>query len=455
MRIAIIGAGSAGYVCAIRCASLGATVTLFEENKIGGTCLNVGCIPTKALIAGIHAKHIATDSEILGLSASDVKLDMEILQAHKNKVVETNVRGIGYLLKKRKVVVFDGRAEIISHNTISIEDDRLDYDKIIIATGSKPAKIPGIDVDGKFIMNSDHALSMTEVPPTMLIIGGGVIGLEFAHIFSSLGSKVTIVEMMDKLLPWDDDLCSRAATKFASKNRVDVILNAKITKLFRDGNDVEAHISKGGETIITRFAKALVATGRTPNLDRKSLMRIGVEHDKKNGIKVDSYMQTSVPNVYAIGDCTGGYMLAHVASAQAKVAAGHATGVNSHPMRYDNIPRITFIDPEISACGLTSAQLEERGIDVSWYKFMYMASGRAKAQGIKEGQLSIAVDVDGKIRSAIIIGEGSGEMISFLSQAITMETPIEQLEQVIIAHPTLAEMSVEIIEIATGFPIHT
>ncbi len=454
MRIGIIGAGSAGYVCAIRCADLGATVTLFEENKIGGTCLNVGCIPTKALIAGVHAKRIATSSEILGLSASDVKLDLEALQAHKNKVVDLNTKGIGFLLKKRRVMVYDGHAEILSPTEIDVDGDTLEYDKIIIATGSVPAKIPGIDFDGKFIMNSDHALSLTEIPKTMLIVGGGVIGLEFAHIFSSFGSKVTIVEMMDRLLPQDDDICSRAASKFVSKHGIDVILNAKITKLFRDGNDVEAHIEKGGETLVSRFGRSLIATGRTPNLDKKSLMRIGVDFDK-GGIKTDSYMQTSVPNVYAIGDCTGGYMLAHVAYGHAKVAAGHATGQKSHPMRYDNIPRVTFVDPEISACGYTAAQLEERGIDVSWHKFMYMASGRAKAEGIKEGQLTIGVDADGRIKSAYIIGEGSGEMLAFFSQAITMETTIENLEQVMVAHPTLAEMAVEIIEVATGFPIHT
>lgn len=453
MRIGIIGAGSAGYVCAIRCADLGAKVTLFEEDKLGGTCLNVGCIPTKALIAGIHAKKIASASQTLGLTVDNAHLDLDTLQTHKDNVVTANVRGIGYLLKKRKVTVYDGHAKITSPTTIEVDGDELEYDKIIIATGSKSARIPGVDVDGKFIINSDHALSMTEIPKTMLIVGGGVIGLEFAHIFSAFGAKVTVVEMLDRLLPQDDELCSRVASKFASTDRIDVTLNGKITKLFRDGNDVQAHIEKSGEEIISRFGCALIATGRVPNLDRASLMRIGVEHDKW-GIKVDSYMQTTVPGVYAIGDCTGGYMLAHIAYAHAKVAAGHATGKHSYPMRQDNIPRVTFVDPEISACGYTSAQLEERGIDVTWHKFMYMASGRARAQNTKEGQLSIAVDPDRRIRSAVIIGEGSGEMIAFFSQAITMETTIDQLGQIIIAHPTMAEMALEIIEVASGYPIH-
>jgi dihydrolipoamide dehydrogenase len=453
MRIGIIGAGSAGYVCAIRCADLGATVTLFEESKLGGTCLNVGCIPTKALIAGIHAKKIATSSQALGLSADNAHLDIETLHTHKNNVVSTNVRGIGYLLKKRKVVVYDGHAKIKSPTTIEVDGDELEYDKIIIATGSKPAGLPGVEIDGKYIINSDHALSMTEIPKTMLIVGGGVIGLEFAHIFSAFGAKVTVVEMMERLLPQDDQLCSRAASKFASSHGIDVMLNSKIFKLFRDGNDVQAHIEKGDEETVSRFGCALVATGRVPNIDRTSMMRIGAEHGKW-GIKVDSYMQTTVPGVYAIGDCTGGYMLAHVAYGHAKVAAGHATGKHSYPMRQDNIPRITFVDPEISACGYTSTQLEERGIVVTWHRFMYMASGKAKAQNIKEGQLNIAVDVDGRIRSAVITGEGSGEMIAFFSQAITMETTIEQLSQVIIAHPTMAEMALEIVEVASGYPIH-
>ncbi|HOO96906.1 MAG TPA: dihydrolipoyl dehydrogenase [Caldisericia bacterium] len=454
MRIGIIGAGSAGYVAAIRAADLGAEVSIFEKEKIGGTCLNVGCIPTKALIAGLHALKVAKNSSVLGVDGMSATLDYDILHDHKNKVVETNVKGIQYLLNKRKVKTFDGNATIPEPGIIDSQGDRFEFDKIIIATGSIPAKIPGIEYDGKFVMNSDHALSLREIPSTMLIVGGGVIGLEFAGIFSALGTKVTIVEMMDRLLPQDDDLCSKAAMKFATKSGIDVLLGAKITKLFRDGGEVETRITKrDGEEIVTRFHKALVAVGRAPNLDTTSLTRLGINYDR-GGIKVDSFMQTSTPNVYAIGDCTGGYMLAHVAYAQAKVAAAHAVAGKSHPMRYDNIPRVTFVDPEIAACGYTSGQLEERDIHVSWHKFSYMASGRAKAQGIKDGSFHIAVDDDRRIRSAVITGEGAGEMISFFSQAIAMETTIERLEQVIIPHPTLSEMAAEVIECAGGMPVH-
>ncbi len=454
MRIGIIGAGSGGYVAALRAAQLGAKVTLFEREKIGGTCLNVGCIPTKALIAGLNYARIAKTSSALGVSTGDVRIDLDKLQDHKETVVGTNVKGIEYLLQKRGVDLVRSNAVVCSKTTATADGEAFEFDKLIIATGSKPACIPGIKIDGKYVMSSDHALFLREAPKTMLVIGGGVIGLEFAGIFTQLGTKVTIVEMMDRLMPTDDEECSRAAQKFAQLGNIEVITQATVSQLFGDGDAVQSEIDTGREKVVRRFQKSLMAVGRLPNLDEAALTKLGVQYDRK-GIKTDSFMQTSVKDVYAIGDCTGGYMLAHVAYAQAKTAVEHALGLNAHPMRYDNIPRVTFVHPEIAACGYTSAQLLERNLSVKWAKFSYMASGRARAQGYKEGFFKVGVDTDGIIRSAIVVGEEAGEMISFFSQAITMQTPIEHLENVIIAHPTLSEMAVEVIEAAAGHPLHS
>lgn len=453
MKIGIIGAGSAGYVAALRAAQLGGEVYLFEKGEIGGTCLNVGCIPTKALIAGVHHARQARESAILGVLASDVRIDLNKLQDHKESVVTTNVRGIEYLLQKRGVKLNRLDAQIVSPKEIVAQGEKFEIDKLVIATGSKPACIPCAKIDGKYIMSSDHILSLREVPKTLLVVGGGVIGLEFAGIMAGLGCQVTVVEMLERLIPVDDEECSRAAQKFAQINNIEVMTGAAVTQLFPDGDAVQAEIDTGKEKVIRRFQKCLMAVGRQPNLDEQSLKKIGVDYDRK-GIKTDSFMQTNVKDVYAIGDCCGGYMLAHVAYAQGKTAVAHALGHDTLPMRYDNIPRVTFVHPEIAACGLTSKQLEEKGMTIKWSKFSYMASGRARAQGIKDGFFKIGVDQEGIIRSAIIVGENAGEMISFYSQAITMQTPIELLEQTIIAHPTLSEMAIEVVETAAGHPLH-
>jgi dihydrolipoamide dehydrogenase len=454
MKIGIIGAGSAGYVAALRAAQFGAEVDLFERKEIGGTCLNVGCIPTKALIAGVNYARQAREASTIGVNCGKISIDLNKLQDHKQGVVSANVKGIEYLLAKKKVSLHRLNAQIISPNEIEAEGERFIYSKIIIATGSRPACIPGVKIDGKYVISSDEALSLRELPKTMLVIGGGVIGLEFAGIFSSMGVQVTVVELMDRLLPQDDEECSRAAMKSAFISGLEVLTQTSVTKLFPDGGQVEAEIDNGKEKIIRRFDKALMAVGRSPNLDEMSLQRLGVDYDRR-GVKTDSFMQTNVPGIYAIGDVCGGYMLAHVAYTQAKVAASHALGHDTPPMSYDAIPRVTFVNPEISACGLTSKQLDDMGIQVKWSKFMYMASGRARAQNWKEGIFKIGVDSDSIIRSAIIVGEHSGELISFFSQAMTLKTPIHDLEQVIIAHPTLAEMCVEVIEVAAGHPLHS
>jgi dihydrolipoamide dehydrogenase len=456
MRIGIIGAGSGGYVAALRAAQLGAQVTLFEEKWIGGTCLNVGCIPTKALIAGLHNARIARESAMLGVEADNIRINLTTLQKHKATVVSQNVKGIEYLLGKRGVKVVAERGTLSPGKKIVTPTGEFEFDKIIIATGSKPAMLPGIKVDGSYIMTSDEMLDVSEPPKTMLIVGGGVIGLEFAGIMSELGTKVTVVELLDRLLPQEDTECSRAAQKFVAKHNIEALTQTKVTSLFRDGTDIEATIEHGTNKEVRRFSKALMSVGRAPNLDENALAMCGINFDRK-GIKVDEFMQTNVEGIYAIGDCIGGYMLAHVAYAHAKVAVSHALGEEEEPlpMSYDAIPRVTFTDPEIAACGLPDYLLEEKGINVTWSKFSYMASGRAKAQGIKDGYFKIGVDDEGIIISAIIVGEGAGEMIAFFSQAITFQTSIYELEEVIIAHPTMSEMCLEVVEVAAGHPLHS
>ena len=455
MKIGIIGAGSGGYVAALRAAQLGAQVTLFEEKWIGGTCLNVGCIPTKALIAGLHNARIAKDSAALGVEIDNIRINLATLQKHKASVVGQNVKGIEYLLNKRGVHTISEHATLLPGKKVSTPSGEFEFDKIIIATGSKPACIPGVKIDGQYILTSDHLLDVSEPPKTMLIVGGGVIGLEFAGIMSELGTKVTVVEWLDRLLPIEDTECSRIAQKFVAKHDIEALTQTKVSSLFRDGMEVEATLEHGANKEVRRFSKALMSVGRAPNLDENDLATCGINFDRK-GIKVDEFMQTNVEGIYAIGDCIGGYMLAHVAYAHAKVAVNHAMGEEEPlPMCYDAIPRVTFTDPEIAACGLTDVQLEEQGIAVTWSKFAYMASGRAKAQGIKDGYFKIGVDEEGIIRSAIITGEGAGEMIAFFSQAITFQTSVYELEEVIIAHPTMSEMCIEVVETAAGHPLHS
>ena len=449
--IAIIGGGPGGYVAAIRAAQLGAKVALVEKDKLGGVCLNRGCIPTKALVKGIELLNQLKKAGECGVIAGEPSFDFARMMVHKKEVVEKLIAGVGALMKANKIEVFRGTGQLLKPGLVRVsreEGDAQDIaaDKIIIATGSVSARppIPGLDLPG--VLTSDDVLDLEEVPTDMVIVGGGVIGIEFATILNALGTKVTIVEMLPRLLlPVDHELARRYGQLLKGRG-VEVHLNSPVKEIKpKDGRLLVRFEAPEGEVTHPQEVEAekvLVATGRMPYTAGLNLEGVGVKVERR-AIVVDEYLRTSVPEIYAIGDVTGGIMLAHVASREGAVAAENALG-HERRMDYRVVPNCVFSMPEIAGVGLTEEEAKKKSVVYKVSRFPFRASGRALTMGETEGLVKmICEEGTGRVLGLHIMGPHATDLIAEGTLAIRLGATARDIAETIHAHPTLPEAVME------------
>ncbi|KXF79289.1 dihydrolipoamide dehydrogenase [Paramesorhizobium deserti] len=463
--VVVIGTGPGGYVAAIKAAQLGLKVAVVEKRKtFGGTCLNIGCIPSKALL---HASEIFAEAghsfDTLGVEVGTPKLNLEKMQAHKDATVKANVNGVEFLFKKNKIDTFIGTGKVLGEGKLSVTTDdgtvhEVEAKNIIIATGSDVAGIPGVDVqfDEKVIVSSTGALEFGKVPGSLVVVGGGVIGLELGSVWSRLGAKVTVVEFLDKILGPMDGEVSRQFQRMLEKQGIEFKLGAKVTGVEKTGKGAKVTLEpvKGGDAETIEADAVLVATGRRPYTDGLGLEAAGVVLDERGRVVINDHWQTSVPGIYAIGDVVAGPMLAHKAEdegvAVAEIIAGQAGHVN-----YDVIPSVVYTQPEVASVGKTEEELKAAGIDYKVGKFPFTANGRARAMLHTDGFVKILADkATDRVLGAHILGYNAGEMIHELAVLMEFGGSSEDLARTCHAHPTMSE-AVREAALGTFFkPIH-
>lgn len=446
----VIGGGPGGYTCAIRIAQLGGKSCVVEEDKVGGTCLNRGCIPTKALLtsAGLVSKF--KRAKDFGIVAENFHADFSSIMQRKDRIVTRLRAGVEYLLKNNSVELIKGRGKILEKGKVEVTTPViLNGKNIVIATGSKPAKIPGIEYDSTSILSSDEMLALTNLPASILIIGGGVIGTEFACIFSELGSAVTIVEMLPQILPTEDEEVAKTLRQILEKRGVKIYTETKVDAVQKSQLTVDSKLSNG-ETLQTE--KVLVCTGRIPNSAGIGLEETGVKSEKGR-VLVDERMRTNIEGVYAIGDVIGGILLAHVAMNEGIIAAENIMGKDVK-IDYTAVPSCIFTFPEIGSVGLTEKKARELCAEVVIGKFPFTASGKALASGESEGFVKIVSDKFGKILGVHIIGPEATNLIAETTLCIQNNIGIDGIIKTIHAHPTLPEAILEASLDVKGEAVH-
>lgn len=459
-KLAILGAGPGGYVAALKAAHSGVSVVLIEDYEVGGTCLHWGCIATKTIVATVEVLSKIKESDSFGISLEDcaIKPDMNKILDRKNKVINTQVKGIHGLLKSWGVEFIHGRGKFIGPKKIEVElksggTQTVEAEKIIIATGSRPAQIPTFPFDKKRILSSDDALVLNEIPKSMLIIGAGVIGCEYAFIFKELGTKITMVELMPRALSTADEEVAAVLQREIKKNKMTLFIGVTVDKIDVKEDSVIATLSNG-KTVETE--KVLVSIGRTYNTDNIGLDTAGIETGKRGEVLVNKKMETSQDGVYAIGDCIGGILLAHVASSEGIVAVENALGGSSCEMNYDVIPYGIFTKPELGCVGLTEKEAQDKGFSIQVGRCQYRALGKAHTIGEITGMAKIVAEKGtGKILGGHIIGAHASDMVHELALAMQKGLTVTDIVHTIHAHPTLSEVIMEAAEDVHGQSIHS
>ncbi|TCS92412.1 dihydrolipoyl dehydrogenase [Hazenella coriacea] len=467
--LVVLGAGPGGYVAAVRAAQLGMKVVIVEKEKVGGTCLHKGCIPSKSLLRSAEVYHNMLESENYGVRASNVELDFSLVQHRKEKVISQLHQGVQGLLKKYNVDIYEGTGRILGPSifspmpgTISIEkNDDSEAELIVpqyvlIATGSRPRSLPGLEIDGHYIMNSDHALQMETLPESIIIIGGGVIGIEWASMLSDFGVKVTVVEFADRLLPFEDEEISKEMTRLLKKRKVKIYTGTKVlseTASIKD-DKVMIQAEQGSKKITLEADRALVSVGRSANIDDIGLPNTSIQVEKGH-IQVNEFMQTDESHIYAIGDVVGGYQLAHVASHEGILAVDHMLGKEVNPIQSEFIPRCTYSRPEIGSIGLTEVEAKEKGHEVKVGKFSFRGIGKALVFGEVDGFIKIISDKNtDDLLGVHIIGPHATDLISEAGLAKVLDATAWEIAQAIHPHPTLSEVFGEAALAVDGKPIH-
>ncbi len=441
--IAIIGGGPGGYVAALQAGLLGKKVVLIEKNKLGGTCLNEGCIPTKTLVRSAEVFHLVREAEKMGIGVENVAVDLKGVMKRKNEIVGQLVSGIDFLLKKRNVKVVKGMGDLIDKNTVMVKEGlnetTIHAENIIIATGGKVSQLNIPGSNSKNIITSKEALELKEMPGKMIIIGGGIIGMEFAFIYASFGVQVTVVEYADSILNTIDKDVVEVILQSAKEKGIRVISNGAVTEIL-DGEDNESivKVKIGEEKRYFSADKVLIAVGRDTCFEGIDHEKVGlVLNEYGNGIEVNEFMQTNIPNIYAIGDVTRKMLLAHVASHQGVVAVKHIAG-EEEAMNYSVVPNVVFTMPEIATAGYSESELEGRNIKVS--KFPFEANGKALALGDSMGFVKLIEDIDEKkLVGAVIVGPHASDMITEAALCIRNGLGSREIIKTIHAHPTTAE----------------
>ena len=454
----VIGGGPAGYVAAIRGAQLGKKVCIIEKGKLGGTCLNVGCIPTKALHKSAHIIRDIHKAENFGIKVSGYEIDFPKLMQNKNQIVKQLVDGVYYLMKKNKVTHKVGIASFVDKNTVKIDNEgktkQVVGDKILICTGSVNALPPIAGIDGKGILDSTSALDLQQIPQSMLVIGGGVIGCEFASIYKAYGTDITVVEVLKGLLTGMDEELGQTLQKSMKKDGIKLLLDSKVMEIADDasGQKVVTVVSNGKtEKIVVE--KVLVAAGRKANVEGLNLDKIGVKTERQ-GIVVDQYMQTSVPHIYAAGDVIGKDMLAHVAYEEAVIAVENAMG-EKRTMSYTCIPKAVFTFPEIASVGISEAEAKNSGKPISVGKFSLRGNGKALTLGEADGFIKIIASKEyNEILGFHMYGPQATELLAEATLAMSMEATLEDVEAAIHSHPSISEAVKEAVMDALGRVLH-
>lgn len=457
MKIAVLGGGPGGYVAALKAAQLGAQVTVIESSEVGGTCLNWGCIPTKALLASAEALHKAKNLSDFGIELNgSVTPNLSMIMERKNKVVSTQVKGIRALFKNWGVELIEGRGRLTGPASLEVEKKdgstaTIAADKIIIATGSRPAELPAFKFDGKNILSSNEALTITDIPKSMLIIGAGVIGCEFACIYNEFGTDVTMVEMMPRAVSTEDEEISELLAKELKKKKIKLLTGVGVTKVEKTPDGMHAYLSDGKELTAE---KILVSIGRALNSDNIGLDSVGINRGKRGEIIVDSRMETNIKGVYAIGDVVGGILLAHVASTEGITAAKNICGRDT-TMDYSVVPAAIFTSPEIGSVGLRENQAADKGIKTRIGRFQFRALGKAHAMGEISGFVKIIADAGtDKILGVHIIGPHASDLVHEAAVAMKAGLKARDIAATIHAHPTLSEGLLEASEDVHGDSVH-
>ncbi|MAH06241.1 MAG: dihydrolipoyl dehydrogenase [Alphaproteobacteria bacterium] len=460
--VVVIGAGPGGYVAAIRAAQLGMKTAVIEANHLGGICLNWGCIPTKALLRSAEIYHNMKHAEDYGLKIEGkVTFDLKKIVERSRGVSKQLSGGIGHLLKKNKVTVFDAYGKLAGKGKIVLEKDGKKTDEltakhIILATGARARVLQGLEPDGKFVWSYKEAMIPEDMPKKLLVVGSGAIGIEFASFYNTLGVDVTVVELMDRVVPVEDEEISALLGKALKKQGMNIITGAKVTKLDKNKDDVTAHIEDAkGKVTKHNFDRIISAVGIVGNVENIGLENTKVQLDRGH-IKVDGYLRTDEPGVYAIGDVVSPPWLAHKASHEGVICVEKIAGLNNvHPMANDNIPACTYCHPQVASLGLTEKQCKEKGLKVKIGRFPFVGNGKAIALGEPEGLIKTIFDEKtGELLGAHMVGAEVTELIQGYTIAKTMETTEEDLMHTIFPHPTLSEMMHESVLDAYGRAIH-
>ena len=459
--VIVIGAGPAGYVAAIRAAQLGLKTAVIDKQWLGGVCLNVGCIPSKALLKNAEVAHTLRErGKEFGFSFENLKLDFSTAVKRSRQVSDRLVKGVGFLMKKNNIDVIMGTAHLIAKDTVQVADkdgkvSELKARHIIVATGAHAAAPKAWTIDGQKVVTYLEAILQEKQPASVIIIGSGAIGVEFATVWNSYGVEVTIVEMLPHLVPLEDEEVSAELEKAFKKRGIKALVNHKVEAIEATENGARVTVSAGGEQKVLEAEQALVAIGFAPNSGGLGLEEMGVKIAERGFIEIDERMATNVPGIWAIGDVTGKLMLAHVGSAQGIVCAENIAGVETVKLDYAMMPHCTYSQPQIASFGLTEAQAKERGYEVKVGKFNFQANGKALGLGDYAGWVKLITDAKyGEILGAHLIGPEVTELLPELTIAQMMELTAAEIARNVHAHPTLSEVLMEAAHAARGHAIH-
>jgi dihydrolipoamide dehydrogenase len=458
----VIGSGPGGYVGAIRAGQLGLKVALVEKDPyFGGTCLHRGCIPAKSLLHDAHVFHQALHGLAHGVVADNVRLDFSRVQQRKDGIVKKLAKGVEFLLKKNKVETFQGSGRLTGRDTVEVKTPdggtvSLRGKNIMLATGSVPRSLPGLEIDGSRVINSDHVLALETPPQSMVVLGAGAVGVEFASAYARFGTRIVVVEIMDRIVPVEDADSSKELERALKKQKIEIHTGTRFESVERAGDGVRVRArDAAGKELDWQVEKLLVAVGRRPVSEGLGFESAGIAMDR-GFVLVDDHMRTNVPGVWAIGDLvpTPGY--AHTASSEAILVAEQVAGMKPHPIRYEHTPNCTYCDPEVASVGLTEAKAREKGYDVKVGKFPLAVLGRVLILDEPEGMVKIVADAKyGEVLGVHIVGPRATEIIAEACMALTNEATVDEFVHMVHAHPTVHEGIKEAAESVFGSAIHT
>ena len=457
--VVMIGSGPGGYVAAIRASQLKLKAALVEQDKLGGICLNWGCIPTKALLRSAEIYSLFQNAKSFGLLTENVSFDFAKIIKRSRSVAEVNSKGVEFLMKKNKIDIVYGRGKLKDTSNIEVtthngETVLLNAKHIIIATGGRPRTISGVEIDGEKIIEYRKAMTLEKRPDSMIIIGAGAIGIEFAYFYSQFGTRITIVEMLDSILPLEDKEITSILTKSFQKNKINIYTSTKVDTVKKTKEGVELAISSNGKQEKIKADMALMAIGIQGNNENLGLEDLGVKIEN-SFIPVNQWYETNIKGIYAIGDIIGPPLLAHVASHEGKICVEKIAGLNTHTLDYNSIPGCTYCQPQIASIGMTEEKAREAGYELHIGRFPYSASGKARAINEREGLVKLIFDIKyGELLGAHIIGVEATELIAELGIAKSLESTPVEIINTIHAHPSLSEMIMEAAGDAIGEAIH-